>query len=137
MYYNTPYGYNNYTSVVSSVAGNIIWEIIAAILAIIGAFIVYFLFVKSNKKLDSKFLTWLKSFLDFETMLIEPILKISYIFLALLVTLESFALISSSFISFLLVIIFGNIIVRVVYEIGIVTISIWKNTKEINKKMKK
>lgn len=138
--YNTTYGYGNTTkgldSLATQSAGAAIWSIVAIILAIVGAFLVYFLFVKANKKYDNKFLTWLKAFLDFQKMLIEPILKISYIFLALLVTLESFALIGSSFLGFLLMLVVGNILVRVLYEVGMVTISIWQNTRDINKKMK-
>ena len=69
-------------------------------------------------------------------MLIETIMKIAYIFIAIFITLGSFALISSSFVSFLLVLIFGNIIARVTYEFVMITISIWKNTRDINRKMK-
>lgn len=139
MYYNGGTGYGktmDLSGMATQSASAAIWSIVAVILAVVGAFLVYFLFVKSNKKFDGKFLNWLKEFLDFQKMLIEPILKISYIFFALLITLESFALISSSFVGFLLTLVFGNIFVRVLYEVGMITISIWKNTQEINKKMK-
>ena len=137
--YNTGYGYGNSMDLggmATKSAGAAIWSIVALVLAIVGAFLIYFLFVKSDKKLNGKFLVWLKEFLDFQKMLIEPILKISYIFLALLITLESFAMIGFSFVGFLLMLIFGNIFVRVLYEVGMITIGIWKNTQEINKKMK-
>ena len=124
------------TSDVNGIAAASVWIIIAFVLAIIGAFLVYFLFVKSNKKFDNKFVTWLRDFLDFNSMLIETIMKIAYIFIALFITLGSFALISSSFVSFLLMLIFGNIIARVTYEFVMITISIWKNTRDINRKMK-
>ncbi len=137
--------YNNYgiTSSSSSssllgnaTVGNAVWAIVAFILALVGAFLVYFLFVKTEKKFDNKFLTWLKSFLDFQSMLIETILKIAYIFTALLITLESFGIIGTSFISFLILLIGGNIIARVAYEASMILISIWQNTRDINKKLK-
>ena len=134
------YGYNytpsSYSSSIISSASAGIWTIIAFVLAIIGAFLVYFLFVKSNKKFPNKFLTWLKNFLEFQEMLIEPILKICYIFIALFITLSSFALISASFVAFLLYLIFGNLIARIIYELGMVVIGIWQNVRDINKKMK-
>ena len=117
-------------------AGAAIWMIIALILAFVGAFIVYFLFVKSNKKFDNKFVAWLQQFLDFQSMLIEPIAKISYIFFALFITLSSFGVIGTSFLSFVVMLVFGNILVRVAYEFTMILISIWQNTRDINKKMK-
>lgn len=113
-----------------------IWTIIAFVLAIVGAIIAYFLFVKPEKKYPQKFVNWLRSFLNFNEMLIEPILKVTYIFLAIFITLTSFNYISSSFLMFLLTLILGNLAVRVIYEASMMMVSIWKNTKEINKKMK-
>ena len=113
-----------------------IWTIIAFVLAIVGAIIAYFLFVKPEKKYPQKFVNWLRSFLNFNEMLIEPILKVTYIFLAIFITLTSFNYISSSFLMFLLTLSLGNLAVRVIYEASMMMVSIWKNTKEINKKMK-
>ena len=70
-------------------------------------------------------------------MLIEPILKVSYIILAIFITLYSFNMISVSFISFLLTLVLGNIVLRLIYEWCLVLIMIWKNTTEINDKTKK
>ena len=133
--YNPTYGHTS-SQLTNNLAGAAVWTIVAFVLAVIGAFLAYFLFVKADKKLDNKFLIWLKSFLDFQSMLIEPILKIAYIFAALFITLESFALIGTSFVSFLLMITAGNICARVVYEFIMIQISIWQNTRDINKKMK-
>lgn len=135
MYYTT--GYNGYglNEVLGSTSTGV-WTIVAFILSIIGAILAYFMFVKPEKKYPNKFVNWLRSFLNFQEMLIEPILKVTYIFLALLITLNSFSLISESFVGFLLVLVLGNLFVRVVYEASMMMVSIWKNTKEINKKMK-
>lgn len=113
-----------------------VWTIIALVLAIIGAVLAYFLFVKPEKNYPQKFVNWLRSFLNFNEMLIEPILKVTYIFLAIFITLTSFNLISVSFPYFLLYLILGNIVARVTYEAAMMMVGIWKNTKEINKKMK-
>ena len=128
------YGLGNYAVSGGSDAG--VWTIIAFVLAIIGAVLAYFLFVKPENKYPQKFVNWLRSFLNFNEMLIEPILKVTYIFLAIFITLTSFNYISYSFLTFLLTLILGNLAVRVAYEFLMITIGIWKNTKEINKKMK-
>ena len=130
------YGYENFSSGPSMGLGSVIWIIISLVAAIVGCFLVYFLFVNKDKNENNKTLAWLKSFLRFDKMLIETILKLSYIFAAIFITLGSFALIGVSFVSFLLVLIFGNLVARVIYEGSLVIIMIWKNTTEINKKLK-
>ena len=114
-----------------------VWTLVSLILAAVGCFLVYFLFVKKEVKTDSKFLKWLKSFLNFDTMLIESILKIAYIFVVIFITLSSFSLISYSFLSFVVILIFGNLIARIIYELILITVMIWKNTAEIKKSLKK
>ena len=69
-------------------------------------------------------------------MLIETILKIAYLFFAIYITLSSFALISYDFLYFVLYLVFGNIIARLIFEGMLILIMIWKNTSEINKKLK-
>ena len=120
----------------TSSASSNVWTIVAFILAIIGAVLAYFLFVKPEKKYPQKFVNWLRSFLNFNEMLIEPIIKCVYIFTAIFITLVSFNLISYNFLSFILMLVLGNLFARVAYEFVMVLIGIWKNTKEINKKMK-
>lgn len=116
--------------------GNAIWSAISIILAIIGGILAYFLFVKKDDELKSKFLQYLRKFLRFDVMLIEPLLKVIYIILAIYITLISFGLISESFGAFILVLVIGNLSVRLVYEGILILIQIWKNTTDINKKMK-
>lgn len=139
---NYNYGYDmlggaNSLTTTGPAMGSYVWLIVAFILSLIGCFVIYFLFVKKEAKLNNKFLIWLRDFLRFDKMLIETILKITYIFMALLITLGSFALIGTSFLSFLLVLIFGNIGARVIYEASLIVIMIWKNTTEIKKNTKK
>ena len=133
MYYTTGYGLDGLSSTGSS-AG--VWLIVSLILAIIGSILAYFLFVKPEKTYPNKFVNWLRSFLNFNEMLIEPILKVTYMFLAIYITLGSFSLISYDFLTFLLALVLGNLLIRVIYEASMMMVGIWKNTKEINKKMK-
>ncbi len=113
-----------------------VWIIVSFVLAIIGAICGYFLFIKPANKQNNKFLTWLHDFLNFKHMLIEHLLKIFYAFALLFVTLSSFAYISTSFLMFILTLTLGNLLVRVIYEAALMWIMIWKNTNDINKKMK-
>ena len=113
-----------------------IWLIVSLVLALIGCFVVYFIFVNKKQAPKEKFLAWLKAFLSFDRMLIEPMLKIAYLFAAIFTTLGSFAFIGTSFFMFLGILIFGNIIARLLYEAALLKVMIWKNTTEIKERMK-
>ena len=130
------YDYDYMTNTASSIQGSFVWYIIAAVLAVIGGIVIYFLFVRTDKKEDNKYLAWFKDFANFKKMLIEPILKVTYLILAIFITLYSFGLIGVSFVAFLLTLTLGNILLRLVYETTLILLMIWKNTTEINKKMK-
>lgn len=130
--------YYSTSKVVTNAAGfDGTWMIIAAVLAIVGGIVAYFLFI--NKKTDKKyspFLLWLHDFLNFKKFFIEAILKTTYAIGAIYITLSSFALIGSSVAGFFLYLIFGNVFLRIVYELIMLTITLVNNTTEINKKMK-
>ena len=115
-----------------------IWIIVSVILAIIGGIVLYFTFLsKKNEGKFTGFLGWLYDFLTFKKMMIENVLKILYIIVALFVTLSSFGLMSISFLAFLLTLVIGNVLTRVIYELLLVKLVICKNTTEINKKLNK
>lgn len=121
----------------SDMAATGIWTIIALILAIIGGILVYFLFVKAKNNPKNKFLMWLKNFLAFKTMWIEPILKVVYYIETIFVVLISFAFISQSFLMFLLILVLGPIVTRLIYEMFMMFIMIWRNTQDIADNTKK
>ena len=134
--------YSNYglasTARASTIASSAIWTIIAAILAVIGGIVLYFTFLsKKNEGKFTGFLGWMYDFLTFKKMMIENLLKILYLIAALFITLGSFGLISTSFLAFLMMLIFGNVAARVVYELLLVTLVICRNTTDINKKLSK
>ena len=121
----------------SGVEGIRIWCIVSLILAIIGAIVGYILFVKPDKKQKNKIVEWIKDFFAFNNMLIEDLLKILYAFMAIYITLSSFALLDIGFENFIEFLIIGNISARITFEILLVIVGIWRNTTDINKKLKK
>lgn len=131
------YDYSYLNQTISNTNSIGVWSIVSAVLAIVGGILAYFLFIKSKTKLSNKFLVWLKNFADFKTMLIEPILKITYLVFAIYITLYSLGLIGTNFLGFLLTLVLGNLLLRMVYETSLILIMIWKNTTEINKSLKK
>ncbi|MBQ6375416.1 hypothetical protein IJJ37_00565 [Candidatus Saccharibacteria bacterium] len=134
------YTYSTYSGVGSSssnMAAAGIWTIIAAILAIVGGILVYFLFVKSKTEPKGKFLKYLKDLLAFKTMWIEPVLKVFYYIATIFIVLFSFTFIGSSFLSFIICFLAGPIVIRLIYEMTMMFIMVWKNTQEIADNTKK
>ena len=116
--------------------GFAIWTIISIVLAIGGGITLYIIFLRSNKKFTG-FLKLLHEFFNFQTLLLEEIIKISYLVLTIFLTLYSIGLIGINIGLCLLTLVVGNVALRIVYEIAILLIKICKNTTEINKKLKK
>ena len=129
-----------YSSATDTAAGVGIWLIIASILSIIGGILVYFLFVKSKTEPKGKFVKWLKDFLSFKIMWIEPILKVVYYIATIYIILLSFTFLAAGgtgVLMFFLFLILGPVIVRIVYEMTMMFIMIWRNTKDISDNTKK
>ena len=128
------------SSSANAAAGAGIWSIIALILAIVGAILVYFLFVKAKTTPKGKFLKWLKDFLAFKVMWIEPILKVVYYFATIFIMLFSFSFLAmggAGVLMWLCTLILGPILIRLVYEMTMMFIMIWRNTKDIADNTKK
>ena len=125
--------YNNYgfEQAIEGVAYAAMWTVVSLILAIIGGVLVYFLFIKGKDLKLSAGLTKLRDLLDFKIMLIEPILKILHLVITIFVILISFNFITINFLSFLLTLLLGPVIVRIFYEASLMLVMIWKNTKII------
>ena len=123
-------------STTPSIGGSGVWTIIAAVLAIVGGIVLYFLFTSKKNKGEFKgFVAWLHSFLRFDKMMIEALLKIIYLIAALFITLSSFGMISTSFLLFRLYLVLGNIVLRIVFEFSILGIQLWKNTTDIKESL--
>ena len=137
MYYGYPTQTSPIDDVVSSSEGTAIWVLVSLILAVIGGLVAYFVFIKPDKKTENKWLAWFKDYFNFHKMMIEDLLKTIYIIIAIFITLSSFSFIGSNFLGFLISLIVGNIIARICFESALMLVMIWKNTNEINKKLKK
>lgn len=130
--------YNDFynPSSVTTSGFDVTWMIVSIVLAIVGGLAVYAVFVSSKNNGEYKgFLGWLHDFLNFKTFFIEAILKILYIITAIFITLNSFSYIGMSIATFFAVLIFGNIVARIGYELILMMITLVNNTTEINKKL--
>ena len=136
------------SSTISGITGTAtgigVWGIIAIILAILGGILLYFLFVKSKTEPKGKFGKWLKDFLSFKIMWIEPILKVVYYIATIFVILYSFSFLGLvgimggvAILMFLACLILGPVVVRIAYEMTMMFIMIWRNTRDIAENTKK
>lgn len=130
------YGYGAFSG--AAVAS--VLAIIFVVIALAGGIVLYFtVFSKKNDGKYTGFMKWLYDFVHFRILTIEAVMKITYLFAAIAVTLTSFLHFQFGLVGLLLCplqIILGNIIVRIAYEFSIMLILITKNTNEINAKMK-
>ena len=132
---DTGYG----STAVDTATGMGVWMIIAVILSIIGGILLYFLFVNAKTEPKGKFGKWLKDFLSFKIMWIEPILKVVYYVATIFTVLYSFtflALGGYGFLMFLMCLVLGPIIIRIFYEATMMFIMIWRNTENISETKK-
>ena len=131
--------YYDYTSTAATTSNAyLIWTVISIVVAIMGGLAIYFGFLnKENGNKLKGFLKNLYDFLNFKFFTLESIAKILYLILAISVTLLSFNYIKSSVWEFFLILIGGNILLRIMFEVNLILYYIFKNTKEINDKIKK
>ena len=111
-----------------------IWMGVAGVIALIGGILLYFLFVRSKDNPKNGFLKWLKDFLSFKIMWIEPILKMVYYIGTIFIIIFSFSFLSyggMGVLLWLMCLILGPIAIRLSYELVMMFIMIWKNTRDI------
>lgn len=108
--------------------------VVCVILAIIGGLILLFAFLPEKKESQYKdFTLQLYRILNFRKMFSMSILKLIYLISMLFITLMGIVtLFSQSFFGGLLMIIFGNLVLRVVYELCLLIFSIHENLTQIN-----
>ena len=117
---------------------NPVVTVILFLIALVGGICAYLMFVKSNEEPKDQRLLKLKEFLSFKKMIIEGLLKASYIIFALFITLYSFQImVGTSFITGLMLLILLNIMLRIGYEASLIVLLIWRNTSDISKKLGK
>ena len=131
-------GLSSLSNTTSSLETLGVWSIIALVIAVVGGISLYFTFL--SKKNDGKwsgFLGWLYNTLTFKNMIVEAIIKILYLVVAIFITLYSLGLIAVNIISALMLLIVGNILLRVCYEFMLLAIITCRNTSDINSKLNK
>lgn len=117
---------------------NPVVTVILFLIALVGGVCAYLMFVKSDEEPKDPRLLKLKEFLSFNKMIIEGLLKATYIIFALFITLYSFQImVGTSFITGLMLLILLNIMLRIGYEASLIVLLIWRNTSDINKKLGK
>ncbi|MBQ3296178.1 hypothetical protein IJG95_00435 [Candidatus Saccharibacteria bacterium] len=117
-----------------------VWSIIAMIIAVVGSILIYFLFVNSKTEVKGKFTKWLKDFLSFKIMWIEPIMKIVYYCATIFSILYSFTFLQYGgygVLYFFICLILVPILIRVGYELFMLFIMVWRNTRDIAENVKK
>lgn len=138
LYDSTPEYYYNDASTMSD--GAAVWCLLALVIAIVGGILTYFLFIRNSAEPKGKFAKWLKNFLSFKIMWIESILKIIYYIATIFAILCSFAFLSmgaEGIILFFIILVFGPITIRLLYEALIMFTMIWRNTRDIAENTKK
>lgn len=111
---------------------------IGMVFGIIAAFAVFFLFM--SVKNENRFHGWLGKlyqFLHFRCFIVESILKFLYVFAACTCTgIGLFMVLSLSGIGpGLIILLFGNLFLRILYELILMLIMACRNIRDINRKM--
>lgn len=115
-----------------------VWVIVSVLLAVIGGIFLYVNYFSKDKEKEYKGLKKvLYDFINFKFTIIEPILRVLYLIIAIALTLSSLSLITSNFFIFIALIVFGNLIVRMIFELLLLTLKLFKDVSSINEKISK
>lgn len=112
--------------------------VVTAGVSLVLALVVFFAIAMKKKAPKSGFMRYLREFLNFRKIWIAGVLKFVYIFLALCLTIGSVVLMffgGSNVLAVVLLgicmIIFGNILLRLGFEMTMMIIGVWENTRDI------
>jgi hypothetical protein len=129
--------YSSYTSTSNTILGVQIWTIVATILAIAAAILIYFLFVKS--KADFKgFAKSLRDYLSFKTMHVEALAKMFYyafVIYFVLTSINNLILLGGNgVLPFFEQLLLYPLVLRLAFELILVLCRIWRNTDKLAEK---
>ena len=128
---------NTITNTAKTFSISEVWIIISILLAVIGGiFIFTTYFGKDKEKNYTGYKKILFDFLNFRITIIEPIFRVLYLIVAIAITLCSFSYITTNFFEFVGTLVFGNIIARLLFELLLLSLRLFKDVSEINHKMK-
>lgn len=115
----------------------LVMEVLGLVIGIVSAFIIFFGFMpKKNEKRFSGWLGRLYDFLNFKFYIIEGLLKFCYVLMACICTgmglLMSLSIVGLT--QGLIILVVGNLTVRIAYEFILMLITACRNLAEINRK---
>lgn len=129
---------NTITNATKSFSISEVWLIISALLAVIGGiFLFTTYFSKEKENTYTGFMKVLYDLVNFRLTIIEPIFKVLYLITAIAITLSSFSYLTVNFFKFVTILLFGNLIARLSFELLLLTLKLFKDVSEINSKMTK
>lgn len=133
-YYDS--SYFNPTEVVSKhVSPVLIWTIISIVVAVIGGIVLYFtVFNKKNEDKYKGFMKTMYNLVHYRYFVIDDLSKILYLVMAIATTLLSFNYIGKW--QFLVVLIGGNLVLRITFEFVMLFIRLCYDVRELNSKKK-
>lgn len=113
-----------------------IWIVLSIVIAIVGGIALYFAFLDKNNenKVDG---IWKKiyDFFNFKTLYSKELLKMLYIILTIGMNLLLIVSLFDNFFITVLVLFFGNVLIRIGYELLLKFINLCDNISEINTKL--
>lgn len=111
---------------------------VAGLVSLVVALVVFFAIVMKKKSPRGKFSKYLREFLNFRKVWVASILKFVYVFMALFLTLGCIVMMFfggnyavQMILICLFTMVFGNIFLRVMFEMMMITIGLWENTRDI------
>lgn len=109
--------------------------IVITIISILAALVIYFIFVVDDREKYKGFLGFLHKFANFNVLILEELLRISYIVVFVYIILKSITLLLTGHVAqSLVLLIFTSIGVRILYEVLLTFLIISRNIREINEK---
>ena len=109
---------------------------VCALLALAAAILAFIFILPDAKRAKlNKFGQILADICNFRSLLLEQILKFTYIFVSCFIILLGFIVLTEEFFPGLLIMVLGPVVYRILFEFFMMFIILVKNTNEINKKM--
>ena len=109
---------------------------LSIILALAGGIILHFTFLSpKNEGKYTGFVGWLYDFLNFKKLMLESLLRILYLIVTVYFICAGFSLLFSSFLGGITFMVVGLVLTRIGYEFILLTILLYRNTADINKKL--
>ena len=113
--------------------------IIAAVVSLIVAIIIFVAIVERKKAPRGRFTRWLREYLNFRSILISKIIKFVYVLSSIFLTIMSVVVMCSGkgdtvlmmILVGLAMLILGNILLRIMTEMTMALIAMWENTSDI------